>query len=207
MSDLSSIWSKTITITLIHCQRIEFKLYHSVVMSAWPDGDAEKCAQDQTQLEAAAWKLLSEREANEDKQRLTPDKDLPKRLLVQLAAGPGGMNQGIRLVRQLEGEFEFVHDQMNAYLAGRWLTKHDRSTEAMEEMLLSSKLWNNTKEAQRPFSEFVADMLEDDAVEWLWSGIRRDESWRSCDGLSRDVAEERGVELKTSKRRRSRASA
>ena len=176
-------------------------------MSAWPDGDAEKCAQDQTQLEAAAWKLLSEREAYEDKQRLTPDKDLPKRLLVQLAAGPGGVNQGIRLVRQLEGEFEFVHDQMNAYLAGRWLTKHDRSTEAMEEMLLSSKLWNNTKEAQRPFSEFVADMLEDDAVEWLWSGIRRDESLEVLRRALEDVAEERGVELKTSKRRRSRASA
>src|SRR5262249_45442006 len=109
-------------------------------------------------------------------------------------------------VRQFGMEFEFVHDQMNAYLAARWLTKHDRSVETMQEMLSNSKIWNNTKDAQRPLSEFVADMLEDEEIEQLWSGIRRDESLEVLRRALEDVAEERGVELKTSKRRRSRVS-
>ena len=60
---------------------IGLELYRAAVTEAWPEGD-----QRLELLQAAAWKLISERGPNEDKRRLKPDVDAPKDLLEHLEA-------------------------------------------------------------------------------------------------------------------------
>jgi hypothetical protein len=137
-------------------------LYRAAVVAAWPEGD-----QRLELLQAAAWKLLSERGPNEDKRRLIPEQDAPKDLLEQLEAVRERSGRSIRLIRGAPPGYEFVHDQMNAYLAACWFA--DRPTVAvMKELLETTKLWQDGLEAQRTLWGFVAAMLDRPRVEALW---------------------------------------
>lgn len=137
-------------------------LYHAAVAAAWPEGD-----QRLELLQAAAWKLMSERGPNEDKRRLKPDADAPKDLLEQLEAVRERSDRSIRLIRGAPPYYEFVHDQMNAYLAACWFA--DRTTVAvMKELLEATKVWQDGLEAQRTLWGFVAAMLDRPRLEALW---------------------------------------
>ncbi|MGH6835066.1 MAG: hypothetical protein ACREC9_05855 [Methylocella sp.] len=137
-------------------------LYRAAVAAAWPEGD-----QRLDKLQAAAWKLISERGPNEDKRRLKPDEDAPKDLLEQLEAVREQSGRSIRLIRGAPPGYEFVHDQMNAYLAACWLV--DLPTGAiMREKLGETKAWQDGLEAQRTLWCFVAAMLDQSRLEALW---------------------------------------
>ena len=137
-------------------------LYRAAVTEAWPEGD-----QRLELLQAAAWKLISERGPNEDKRRLMPDVDAPKDLLERLEAVRERSGRSIRLIRRAPPGYEFVHDQMNAYLAARWFA--DRPTVAtMKDLLQLTKLWQDGLEAQRTLWGFIAAMLDRAQLETLW---------------------------------------
>jgi len=137
-------------------------LYRAAVAAAWPEGD-----QRLELLQAAAWKLMSERGPNEDKRRLKPDEDAPKDLLEQLEAVRERSGRSIRLIRAAPPYYEFVHDQMNAYLAACWFT--GRATiAAMKIELEATKIWQDGLEAQRTLWGFVAAMLDRASLEALW---------------------------------------
>ena len=119
-------------------------------------------------LQAAAWTLMSERGPNEDKRRLKPDADAPKDLLEQLEAVRERSGRSIRLIRGAPPYYEFVHDQMNAYLAACWFA--DRPTAAiMKELLDATKVWQDGLDAQRTLWGFVAAMLDQPRLEALWN--------------------------------------
>jgi hypothetical protein len=137
-------------------------LYREVVAAAWPVGDDRL-----NLLQAAAWKLISERGPNEDKRRLKPDVDAPKDLLEALASVRERSGRSVRLIRPAPPSYEFVHDQMNAYLAAAFLS--GRATLAdMRELLVTSKAWQDGGEAQRTLWGFVAFLLNRPELENLW---------------------------------------
>jgi hypothetical protein len=137
-------------------------LYRAVVEAAWPKGD-----QRIGQLQAAAWKLISERGPNEDKRRLVPDDDLSKDLLEALASARERSGRGIRLVRSAPPAYEFVHDQINAYLAACWFA--DLPTlGVMRDELAGTKAWQDGLESQRTLWRFVAALLDRQRLEALW---------------------------------------
>ncbi|MDQ6868955.1 MAG: hypothetical protein M3178_11325 [Pseudomonadota bacterium] len=142
------------------CDRLG--LYRAAVAAAWPEGDERL-----ELLQAAAWKLMSERGPNEDKRRLKPEMDAPKDLLEQLEAVRERWGRSIRLIRGAPPGYEFVHDQMNAYLAACWFA--DRPTVAvMKELLETTKVWQDGLEAQRTLWGFVAAMVDRPRLEALW---------------------------------------
>jgi hypothetical protein len=146
--------------TNLPCDRIA--LYRAAVAAGWPEGDNRL-----ELLQAAAWKLLSERGPNEDKRRLKPDEDAPRDLLEELEAVRERSGRSIRLIRAAPPAYEFVHDQMNAYLAACWLT--DRSTvTVMSDILRETKLWEDGVETQRVLWSFAAAMLDRQHLEILW---------------------------------------
>src|ERR1019366_757609 len=118
-------------------------LCRAAVAAAWPEGEERL-----ELLQAAGWVLMSERGPNEDKRRLKPDVDAPKDLLEQLEAVRERSGRSIRLIRGAPPYYEFVHDQMNAYLAACWFA--DRPTVAiMKDLLEATKVWQVGLEAQR----------------------------------------------------------
>jgi len=138
------------------------ELYRAAVTAAWPQGD------DRLELlQAAAWKLLSERGPNEDKKRLIPDADAPGDLLAKLAEARERDQRSIRLVRPSPPGYEFIHDQMNSYLAACWFA--NRPTVAvMRDLLVTAKVWQEGKDAQRTLWDFVAEMLDQPTLQDLW---------------------------------------
>lgn len=137
-------------------------LYRAAVAAAWPMADDRLDL-----LEAAAWKLVSDRGPNEDKRRLKPDVDVPKDLLEQLEAARERSGRSIRLIRAAPPAYEFVHDQMNAYLAACWFAARP-SVSVMDDLLKESKIWQDGTEAQRVLWRFVAAMLDQPRLEALW---------------------------------------
>jgi hypothetical protein len=137
-------------------------LYRAVVTAAWPPGDDRLDL-----LQAAAWKLISERGPNEDKRRLKPEVDLPKDLLEALEAVRERSGSNVRLIRAAPPDYEFVHDQMNAYLAASWFV--DRPTlPVMRDLLITTKVWLDGVEGQRTLWGFVAALLDRPRLEALW---------------------------------------
>jgi hypothetical protein len=137
-------------------------LYEAAVRAAWPPGDNRL-----ELLRAAAWKLMSERGPNEDKRRLKPDEDAPADLLENLETVRERSGLSIRLVRATPTGFEFVHDQMNAYLAACWLA--DRPTiSVIRDFIETSKVWQDSLEAQRTLWRFFAAKLDRAVLEALW---------------------------------------
>jgi hypothetical protein len=137
-------------------------LYRAAVAEAWPEGDERL-----ETFQAAAWKLMSERGPNEDKRRLKPDADAPKDLLEKVEAARERSGRNIRLIRAAPPYYEFVHDQMNAYLAACWLASR-ATVGAMKAELEATKVWQDGLDAQRTLWGFVAVMLERANVESLW---------------------------------------
>jgi len=137
-------------------------LYGAAVAAAWPEGD------DRLELlQAAAWKLISDRGPNEDKRRLKPDVDAPADLLERLEAVREQSGRSIRLVRAAPPGYEFVHDQMNAYLAACWFASRP-SISTMKTLLQDTKAWLDGREAQRVLWGFVAALLDRSTLERLW---------------------------------------
>jgi len=156
-------------------------LYRAAVAAAWPEGDERL-----DKLEAAAWKLMSERGPHEDKRRLKPDEDAPKDLLERLEAVRERSGCSIRLIRAAPPYYEFVHDQMNAYLAACWLASR-ATVGALKAELAATKVWQDGAEAQRTLWGFVAVLLEERAsVEALWIFAGDDDR---CAVLQRTLAE------------------
>lgn len=137
-------------------------LYRAAVVAAWPEGDERL-----ELLQAAAWKLLSERGPNEDKRRLTADLDAPGDLLEQLEAVRERSGRSIRLIRRSPPGYEFVHDQMNSYLAACWFACRP-TMPVMRDLLNATKVWQEGLETQRTFWHFVAMMLDRSTLEELW---------------------------------------
>jgi hypothetical protein len=131
-------------------------LYRATVAAAW--SRSENRDEDRNILQAAAWKLISERGPNQDKRRLTSD-DAPDDLLKRLATVPD-----IRIVRPTSTGYEFVHDQMNAYLAACYLA--DQSN--IEGFLRKTNAWFDGREAQRGLWGFLATLLDRSRLESLW---------------------------------------
>ena len=99
-------------------------LYAAVIEAGWPDVPEGVRHEQQSATAFAAWRMVSKRKPNEDMRRLKPDADLPGALLIALADAPQNDNRPVRLVRRVgAGAFEFVHDQMHAYLAARWFAQ------------------------------------------------------------------------------------
>jgi hypothetical protein len=117
-------------------------LYAAVIKAGWPE---DVCQEQQNLTAAAAWRMVSERKPNEDMRRLKPDIDLPPSVLTALADAPDNDNRSLRLVRRVgAGAFEFVHDQMHAYLAARWFAQPDRSIAELEKMVATSTIWTQS---------------------------------------------------------------
>jgi hypothetical protein len=155
-------------------------LYRAAVLEGWPEGDDRLDL-----LQAAAWKLCSKRGPNKDKRRLKPDDDAPKDLLERLEAVRERSGRSIRLIRGAPPGYEFVHDQMNAYLAACWFC--DRPTvPIMCDLLSATKAWQDGLEAQRTLWDFVAAMLDQLQLETLWIFAGDDER---CTVLGRALAE------------------
>jgi hypothetical protein len=175
-------------------------LYGSIVDAAWPQGAQSQRRIQEAQLEAAAWKLISEKEPYEDKRRLKPDVDLPGQFLTALAYAQDKSGRSVRLVRGIGQDFEFVHDQMNLYQAARWLAGQERSIPEMRQLISASKIWKDTKEVQRSLWGFVASILNPEMIKPLWVEIRDEEPWDTLRRALEGVAEERDLELKITRR-------
>src|SRR5262249_23581640 len=115
---------------------------------------------------------------NEDMRRLKPDVDLPANLLVALAEAPEKYNRSVRLVRRVgSGAFEFVHDQMHAYLAACWFAQDGFSAAELEKMVSNSTIWTQSTDARRTLWGFVAALLDDERLIALWARIAEKEEW------------------------------
>jgi hypothetical protein len=140
-------------------------LYEAVIAEAWPDGEPRR-----ETLEAAAWHLIAEREAREDN-RLRAD-DISADLLDILESASTRAGRWVRLVQKVpganEGTYEFVHDQMHAYLAAHWFARRT-DISAMRRLLADAKgLRDRGLEGQRTTWAFVAAMLDRSSIEALW---------------------------------------
>jgi hypothetical protein len=93
--------------------------------------------------------------------------DAPKDLLEALEAARERSGRSIRLIRAVLPAYEFVHDQMNAYLAACWFA-HRPTIAVMRGLLSASKAWLEGLEAQRTLWGFVAAMLNRPQLEALW---------------------------------------
>jgi hypothetical protein len=138
-------------------------LYRAAVAAAGPENDEKR-----EQLEAAAWKLIAERGPNEDKRRMIPDKDAPRDLLAHLEAVRERSKSKIRLIRLSPPGYEFVHDQMNSYLAACWFVGRP-TVSVMKDLLSATKVWQEGLETQRTLWNFVAEMgLSETTLQELW---------------------------------------
>jgi hypothetical protein len=153
-------------------------LYHKVMDAAWPEGPPERVRADQDILQAAAWKLCSELGPNVDKRKIRPDLDAPKDLLEALTNAGEQPGRHVRLVRRAGATFEFVHDQMNAYLAAVWLARRPTVNE-MGDMLARSTVWEDTVEVQNTLWDFVVPLLDPAAQRKLCDRVRHEERWHT----------------------------
>jgi hypothetical protein len=163
-------------------------LYRAAVSAAWPEADERL-----ELLQAAAWKLVSERGPNEDKRRLSSE-DLPIDLLERLETAQERSSRSIRLIRRAPPNYEFVHDQMNAYLAASWFVSRP-TNKIMYDLLEKSNIWQDGLEAQRTLWGFVAVMLEQPLLEDLWVFAGNDERRAVLGRVLAEVAQQRGWPL------------
>ena len=167
-------------------------LYAAVVSEAWPDQTADVMREQQMRTAAAAWKMVSERKPHEDIRRMKPDDGLGD-ILTALADAPQRQGKSIRLVRRVGGAFEFVHDQMHAYLAARWFAQDGFSVQELEKMVGESKIWLHALPARHALWGFAAALLDDARLLTLWGRVEEREEW---DALRRELkieAEKRGL--------------
>jgi hypothetical protein len=152
-------------------------LYAAVLSAGWPDASEEVVSEQMAQVAAAAWRLVSERGPHEDKRRIRPGIDLPADLLNALADAPERSRKPVRLVSRLRVDFEFVHDQMHAYLAARWFAQSEFSMDELEELLRTSTIWKHSKTERQSLWGFVAALLSDGDLIELWRRIDDQDEW------------------------------
>jgi len=153
-------------------------LYAAVIKGGWPDVSPEARQEQQSLTAAAAWRMVSERKPNEDMRRLRPDVDLSANLLIALADAPERDKRPVRLIRRVGGgTFEFVHDQMHAYLAARWFAQDGFSAAELEKMVAGSTIWTQTADARRTLWGFATALLDDERLIALWARIVDKEEW------------------------------
>jgi hypothetical protein len=171
-------------------------LYAAVLKAGWPEVPEDLRREQQNLTAAAAWRMVSERKANEDMRRLKPDMDLPPTLLVALADAPENDNRAVRLIRRVGGgAFEFVHDQMHAYLAARWFAQSDFSVGELDKMVAGSTIWSQSADARRTVWGFAAALLDDDRLTALWSRVEDKEEWDILRRALKAEAERRGLRV------------
>jgi len=170
------------------------ELYDAVLKAGWPESGEDEFREQFEQTAAAAWQLVSGRKANEDKRRMTPDKDLSSTLLNLLAKAPEDSRRSIRLVRRVGSSFEFVHDQMHAYLAARWFTLPGVNVAELLERTKASTIWHHSITERRILWAFVAEQLDDKRLLGLWQSVVEVEEWDSLRRELRDEARRRDIE-------------
>jgi hypothetical protein len=138
-------------------------LYGAYVEFAWPESDSRLSL-----MEAAAWRTLSRSGPNQDKRRLAPGIDAPKDLLKLLSLGRQQGENRVRLVRPAGTSYEFVHDQMNAYLAARWLIQELADISTVLEEIRNVEIWRESRETQESLWTFVSSLVDRDTLESLW---------------------------------------
>jgi hypothetical protein len=169
-------------------------LYAAVIAAGWPMVPEEVQREQLNRTAAAAWRMVSERKSNEDMRRLKPDADLTAELLGALADVQETDGKPVRLVRRVAGgSFEFVHDQMHAYLAARWFSQEGFSIAELEKMLETSTIWTQTPEARQTLWGFVAALLDDQRLIGLWTRIEDKEDRDSLRRALKAEAERRGL--------------
>jgi len=170
-------------------------LYAAVITAGWPEGTEDTRREQLNRTAAAAWRMVSERKPNEDMRRLRPDTDLAADLLVALADAPEKDRKPVRLVRRAAGNsFEFVHDQMHAYLAGRWLTQDGFGVTELEKMIEASTIWMQAPEERRTLWGFAAALLDDQRLIALWARVEDKEEWDTLRRALKAEAEQRDLE-------------
>jgi hypothetical protein len=155
-------------------------LYAAVIKAGWPDASEEQLKEQQNSAAAAAWRMVSERKPNEDMRRLKPDVDLPADLLIGLADAVEREGKPVRLVRRVgDGAFEFVHDQMHAYLAAKWFAQDGFSIKELEKMIEESTIWTQAPDARRTLWGFAAGLLDNERLMALMVRVEDNEDWDS----------------------------
>jgi len=169
-------------------------LYAAVIAAGWPAVPADVQREQLSRKSAAAWRMVSERKSNEDMRRLKPDADLTADLLRALADVQETDGKPVRLVRRVaSGSFEFVHDQMHAYLAARWFSQPGFSVAELERMLDASTIWTQTPEARHTLWSFAAALLDDQRLIGLWTRVEDKEDWDSLRRALKAEAGRRGL--------------
>jgi hypothetical protein len=170
-------------------------LYAAVIAAGWPEVSEETRREQLNRTAAAAWRMVSERKPNEDMRRLKPDTDLAADLLVALADAPEKDRKPVRLIRRVGGGgFEFVHDQMHAYLAARWFTQDGFGVTELEKMIEASTIWTQAPEERRTLWGFAAALLDHERLIALWVRVEDKEDWDTLRRALKAEAERRGVE-------------
>jgi hypothetical protein len=171
-------------------------LYAAVIKAGWPDAPEDLRKEQQSQIAAAAWRMVSERKPNEDMRRLKPDVDLPADLLIGLADAFEKEGKPVRLVRRVgDGAFEFVHDQMHAFLAARWFAQDGFSIKELEKMVAESTIWTQTPDARRTLWGFAAGLLDNERLNALMARVEDNEDWDSLRRSLKAEAERHGLLL------------
>jgi hypothetical protein len=169
-------------------------LYAAVIQAGWPNVSDEVRNEQQSLTAAAAWRMVSERKPNEDMRRLRPDVDLPASLLIALADVSEKDNRSVRLVRRAGPDaFEFVHDQMHAYLAARWFAQAGFSPIELEKMLAGSTIWTQAPDARRILWGFAAALLDSERLIELLARVEDKEEWDTLRRALKAEAERRGL--------------
>lgn len=162
-------------------------LYEQVLQRAWPPSTDDERLEQQRQTTAAAWRMVSERKPNEDKRRMKAGVDLPVELLDRLADAPAVHGRPVRLVRRVGSAYEFVHDQMHAYLAAQWFTQEGLTVGELHAMVSASTIWSHAVTERRTLWGFVAALLDDERLLALWARVEDVEAW---DALRRELKAE-----------------
>ena len=167
-------------------------LYSMVVSAGWPNAPDEVKREQQDRMAAAAWHMVSDRMPNEDKRRLD---GLETSLLESLADAPERNARPVRLVRRRAAAFEFVHDQMHAYMAARWFAQDGFEVEQLERMIAESKIWSDTKSAREVLWTFASALLDDDRLLSLWVRVDDNDDWNVLRLALKKEAERRGLQF------------
>jgi hypothetical protein len=126
--------------------------------------------------------------------RLRPDVDLPMTILIALADAPERDNRSVRLIRRVgAGTFEFVHDQMHAYLAARWFAQNGFSVAELKKMVSASTVWTQAPDARRTLWGFAVALLDNERLIDLWTRIENEEEWDVLRRALKAEAERRGL--------------
>lgn len=140
-------------------------LYEAAWQAAWHDDP--RAPEEQAVLRALAWKVTVSRDAHQ--QRLLSDKDptLPLKLLEKLSAEVPDGDSRTRIIVRVDGGYEFVHDQMVAYLAAMYLVHTGYDAKGLVRLLDESRLEARPPAEMRPLWFFLAIVLPREARDEL----------------------------------------